>query len=199
MLLDTIEKIPICIFFVQYIYINYHNIFCGMNIVLILYSIEQCLDVFFIISRRPGKVSRRKIDWILAFLGTYPSLLVSTEPGGMHIIPSYLCVVLSLSGLFISLSAKIFLGRNFGIVAACRSVATYGPYRFVRHPMYFGYVVTNLSFLLNNFQNWNLFCFILGTSLQVMRAEVEERTLNQNAEWKEWSNHVRWKMVPFLY
>ena len=55
MLLDTIEKIPICIFFVRYIYINYHNIFCGMNIVLILYSIEQCLDVFLSFPDAPGK------------------------------------------------------------------------------------------------------------------------------------------------
>jgi protein-S-isoprenylcysteine O-methyltransferase Ste14 len=43
------------------------------------------------------------------------------------------------------------LGRSFGLLPAQRGLVVVGPYRFVRHPIYFGYLIGHIGFLLVNF------------------------------------------------
>ena len=45
---------------------------------------------------------------------------------------------------------KITLGRSFGVVPANRGVVVGGPYNFVRHPIYTGYLITHVAFLVAN-------------------------------------------------
>ena len=55
---------------------------------------------------------------------------------------------ITISGFVLQLSAKLTLRRSFGVVAANRGVKASGPYRLVRHPMYAGYALTHVGFLL---------------------------------------------------
>jgi protein-S-isoprenylcysteine O-methyltransferase Ste14 len=70
-----------------------------------------------------------------------------------------------------------FLGRNVSIIAQARAVAQHGPYRWVRHPLYTGELISSLGLALTSasaigFALWLVFC-----GLQIYRAAQEEQVL----------------------
>ncbi len=94
----------------------------------------------------------RARDWnILSVLmstgATFYFLAFSLEPG-VHLIPEWLAAPLQIAGIVIQVSAKLSLRRSFDILPANRCVVVRGPYRLIHHPMYFGYLVGDIGFLL---------------------------------------------------
>ena len=84
---------------------------------------------------------------------------------------------MQLAGLLIALASLGTLGRSFGIVAANRGVKTRGPYRLVRHPAYFGYLVAYVGYVAENPSLANLALLCLSTAFQLVRIGEEERLL----------------------
>lgn len=198
-LFEYMERIIIIIPYLCSIYSNYESIFVKFNIISIMYFLEMVLELFFTLFRSPGKISHNTIDWILAILGTYAAQIVSTHASDTHFAPVTFCFILSFIGILVSLSAKICLGRSFAIVAAVRIVKTYGPYRIIRHPMYAGYMLTSLGFLLYNFSLWNICAISSAWLVQILRIRAEEKILSTDPQWLLWSKQVRWKLLPFVY
>ncbi len=99
----------------------------------------------------------------------------------------------------LSLASFLSLGRRFGVWPALRGLATRGPYRLVRHPMYLAYVLADIGY---NLQEWNF-----GTALLVMagwasllyRIRAEERILSQHAGWSTYVALVRYRLFPGLW
>jgi len=99
----------------------------------------------------------------------------------------------------LSIASLLSLGRWFGVWPALRGLATRGPYRLVRHPMYLAYVLADIGY---NLQEWNL-----GTALMVMtgwaslfyRIHAEERILSQDAGWPTYVALVRYRLFPGLW
>jgi protein-S-isoprenylcysteine O-methyltransferase Ste14 len=100
---------------------------------------------------------------------------------------------------FLSFASILSLGRRFGVWPALRGLATRGPYRLVRHPMYLAYVLADIGY---NLQEWNF-----GTALLVMagwaslfyRIRAEERILSQDAIWSTYVASVRYRIFPGLW
>ena len=67
--------------------------------------------------------------------------------------------------------AKVVLGRSFGLLPAQRGLVTAGPYRIVRHPIYFGYLIGHIGFLLVNFSWRNAAVLALLYVAQVVRIQ----------------------------
>jgi protein-S-isoprenylcysteine O-methyltransferase Ste14 len=122
------------------------------------------------------------LDWVPGNAG-WPS-------GGM---------VLVTLGAFLSFASLISLGRRFGVRPALRGLATRGPYRLVRHPMYLAYVLSDIGW---NLQGWNF-----GTALLVMagwtslsyRMRAEERILSRDAGWSTYVALVPYRLFPGLW
>lgn len=108
-----------------------------------------------------------------------------------------LLLVLSMVWHF---SAKVVLGRSFGLLPAQRGLVTAGPYRFIRHPIYFGYLIGHIGMLLVNFSVQNALVISLLYVAQIIRIQREESILVKNdSGYAEYQQRVRWRLIPFVY
>lgn len=163
----------------------------------ILLLVSEGLVVALLLARRPTEnISRRWSDWALGTMGTFTVLMVG--PGGDP-INAAAGLMLIFVGLATHVGAKLSLWRSFGVVAANRGVKTRGLYRFVRHPMYAGYMLSHVGFLLAAPSWWNLGVYALGWALLIARIGAEERTLRQDAGYADYAGRVRWRLVPLVY
>jgi len=71
------------------------------------------------------------------------------------------------------------LRRSFSITVEVRALVTNGPYRWLRHPIYLGEVLTAGGVLVWRFSLRNLIIFIFFTLVQVLRARWEEDKLKR--------------------
>jgi protein-S-isoprenylcysteine O-methyltransferase Ste14 len=123
------------------------------------------------------------------------------DPSGTtRLVPETLGVALQLCGTLFQLSAKVTLGRSFGLLPAQRGLVTAGPYRLVRHPIYFGYLVGHLGFLLTNLSARNAAVLAVLYAAQVFRIRREEAMLAMTSpDYRRYQQRVRWRLLPFAY
>ena len=170
----------------------------GAVLNLLLLASEAMAALFVLFRRRSDAISDRGADWVLGFAGTLAPLL-AIAPSGEPIVATALCGVLMLLGFTIQLWAKLTLRRSYGVVAANRGVKVGGPYRLVRHPMYAGYVMTHIGFLLSGPNLWNGFVYTLALTLFALRIHAEERVLRADEAYRAMASRVRWRLLPFVY
>ena len=150
--------------------------------------------LLLVFRRESRRLSRHPWDWIVALGGSFTVLLV--RPATTAIAPEFVGVALQLAGTVFEIYAKIFLGRSFGIVAADRGIVVGGPYRIVRHPIYLGYFVTHVGFLLANWSPRNLALYIVVYFFQISRILSEERILTEDDVYREYCGRVRYPADP---
>lgn len=144
-----------------------------------------------------------KRDWtplalIFSLGGTFYFLGVRLSPG-TQLIPEAAGAALQLFGIFWELFAKVSLRRSFGILPANRGVVSRGAYRFIRHPMYLGYFVTDLGFLLVNFGVQNMLVYGCQFALQIGRIVREERLLSDDESYRAYRRKVRFRVIPGVF
>ena len=99
----------------------------------------------------------------------------------------------------LSLASLLTLGRRFGVRPALRGLATTGPYRLVRHPIYLAYLFADIGY---NLQEWNIGTALLvaaGWISLLYRIHAEERILARHADWPAYVARVRYRLVPGLW
>jgi protein-S-isoprenylcysteine O-methyltransferase Ste14 len=153
--------------------------------------------LFMILRRRPLAVTTRPRDWLVAMAALTLPMLVA--PGGTALVPPLAGVALVFGGLGLSIWATLCLGRSFGLAAANRGVVQGGPYRLLRHPIYAGYLVSDLGFLLMNPTGRNLGLYALALALSLARINAEERLLAADPAYIAFAARVRHRLVPGLY
>ena len=98
-----------------------------------------------------------------------------------------------------SLVTLLTLGKLFGVRPAVRGLATGGPYRFVRHPMYLSYILADIGY---NLEEWNfvtLLLVLVGWAALIYRIYAEERVLSQHSGWQSYAASVRSRLFPGLW
>jgi protein-S-isoprenylcysteine O-methyltransferase Ste14 len=114
---------------------------------------------------------------VVATLTPFVFPLLGTVTGGAG--RSYVADVLVLAGTAWGLWSLRHLGRNLSVFAQARELADHGPYRWIRHPLYTGEVVSALGLAIAvgtavAFAAWLALC-----TLQVYRVLREEQVLLQ--------------------
>jgi protein-S-isoprenylcysteine O-methyltransferase Ste14 len=169
------------------------------RIALLCLLLSETLSlVFILISRVP-----RRRDWhllsVLAGIYVYSySPLLDTTPG-LSIAPQSIAGGIGAFGFLLMIWAKLSLGRSFGILPAQRKLVFRGPYAFIRHPMYAGYTMISVMYLLSDYKHRN--ALVLGTLLicQLYRIMREERLLRLDPDYVAYCERVRFRFIPFVY
>jgi protein-S-isoprenylcysteine O-methyltransferase Ste14 len=107
--------------------------------------------------------------------------------------------LISGMGLLLVVIGKVSLGRSFGLTPANRGVVSTGVYRFVRHPIYMGYLITHIGFVIANPLSWNLVILAAADVALMFRAVREEQTLALDPEYRAYMERVHWRVIPRVF
>ena len=165
---------------------------------LLTLSFGTC-GVLLLFSRRPRHGPNTVAEVVVPFAATFSSLAFDPHvrlPAWMvtPLIPddwkpllASAGVAVSLAGLTWSVYALCWLGRSMGIVVSVREVVLAGPYRWVRHPIYLGYLVVMLGMFMVSWTPRMGLVVAGGVALLVWRARMEERLLRAHSPaYREW-------------
>jgi protein-S-isoprenylcysteine O-methyltransferase Ste14 len=165
----------------------------------LLLLVSELLVVVMTVRRRSAVVMDRSVRArILTTLSMIGPLLLAPADA-VAVAPGTLTVPMSVVGLAIVIVGKMSLGRSFGLIPANRGVVSSGLYRLVRHPIYMGYLVTHVAFVLSNPSGWNAVVLLVGDIALLARALCEERTLGADPLYRAYQQSVRWRVCPGLF
>lgn len=198
--LDLLEKYVFAAFFAFFAWRMVEAYAVTGSLVTILYMVDQLVVMVFILLRRPPKeLSLRVDDWAVGLAGTLLAVLIGPPDVAAALAPEWVVLTLLMAGFAIHFWAKLELRRSFGVVAANRGVKATGPYRLVRHPMYLGYVVSQVGLLLAGPTLAN--GVIVGALwiLYVGRILAEERLLKRDPDYAALCERTRWRLLPGVF
>ena len=166
---------------------------------LLLFT-ETSVLVFVLLRRPTDAISMRFGDWLLAITATAaPMMIVPVQiPGAMVPLES-IALGLVATGNVVQLAGKLFLRRSFGVAPANRGIKTGGMYRFVRHPIYAGYLMIHLGLLMMMPSLTNFMLYAIGWWAQILRLLAEERLLSEDPEYRAFMTKTRWRLVPGVF
>jgi protein-S-isoprenylcysteine O-methyltransferase Ste14 len=159
--------------------------------------LESWMAGLFLLRRQPLAVSGTPLAWLAAPLGSFGMLMA--RPGGTGGISHAISEPIQLFGVGVALVSLWTLGRSFGLVAANRGIRMGGPYRLVRHPIYFGYLFTNIGYVLESPTSWNIGLVCATLLGQLIRIREEERVLGQDDTYRRYMTRVRSRLIPFVF
>lgn len=138
------------------------------------------LIVALFLARR--QVVGRRSDWrgaLVALTATFLLNLVGLLPVAQEVSTGALLAssVMVVGGTAVTIAGLAALGRCFGILPEVRGLVTRGPYRWVRHPVYLGELVSGVGLLVAKPQPAMVALYALFVVLQYTRTLIEERAL----------------------
>jgi protein-S-isoprenylcysteine O-methyltransferase Ste14 len=166
-----------------------------------LWVVETLIFVFFLVSYAiridPLERSRGFREIVVPLIGgvlpfalllTPPSQWISSNPYRVHAVLYWMTAASSLT-----LWALWTLRRSFSITVEARALVTHGPYRWVRHPIYLGEMLTAGGVLVWRFSLQNAAIFIIFVQIQILRGRWEEGKLIRTfPEYKDYAAQNRW-------
>lgn len=134
-------------------------------------------------------------------------LFMALDYAHWHLLPALerpllqgIGLVLGIIGVIWQTWADIWLGRHFVNDSTIRKVMIDGPFRYVRHPRYAGFLLRKLawSLLLASVIGWAL--FLLWLLLVLRRMDREEAHLNElfGSEYELYARRTA-RLVPRIY
>ena len=161
-----------------------------MTVVFVL-----CIMLFLVIRSFPKEVSSSPFEWVVAFLGTI--MAGSFVPAGEHRV--LIGELVQGLGLLITMVGLFSLNRSFAIVPANRGIKTHGLYRFVRHPLYMGYLISDVGLIINQFLVWNLIVAGFAATFFVLRIRFEEELLTRDPAYQHYCQQTRYRLIPGIW
>jgi protein-S-isoprenylcysteine O-methyltransferase Ste14 len=197
--LDWIERLLVLSFYLWLVARLLGNYWTNGGLAnLLMLPSEGLVVLFLLLRRRARQISTHPGEWLLALICTCSPMLIRPETAHA-LVPAQVGATVVLMGMVIQILAKLALGTSLGCVPAHRGLKLNGPYRFIRHPMYAGYALGHIGFLLMNPTLWNLILYLGCESLMILRVLAEERLLSADPRYREYRAEVRYRLVPGLF
>ena len=160
-------------------------------------TVYLLMALAFLALRKSARTfTTKKADYLYTILGFSSPLLFQPSPYGG---PVFVGASLEVSGLALVATAFLSLNRSFGLAPQNRGIKTGGVYKFVRHPMYLGYILAEAGYILDNFSDFNLFVLAVSVLFLLLRLRAEEQLLGQDPAYRKYSRKTPWKLLPLLF
>jgi protein-S-isoprenylcysteine O-methyltransferase Ste14 len=118
---------------------------------------------------------------VVSFLLPYLPIFHFLNSGPVNPVGSSIGVILCVAGMAFLVWARQTLGRNWSQTVAAKKepeLVTSGPYRYIRHPMYFGGLIAAIGSAIVCGDGWIFLTVILG-SLFLWRVGAEDKLMAQ--------------------
>lgn len=187
-------------------------ILISANIVILLINI-YVLPAEVIEERGRKKENVKKWDRVLTSISIIPVFGIYAVAGldyrfywsidldsSIHVIGLLFYFLGSMLTTWAMVSNKFFSTMVRLQTERGHQVATGGPYRFVRHPGYVGFLITDLMVPLVLGSLYGLLVSAIVVALQIIRTYLEDKTLHAELDgYAEYSKKVRYKLLPYIW
>ena len=161
--------------------------------------------VLYLTRPRPRAHDGRAVARVAAFTGTFMQLLVGTFLGagpvlyGLPLFVGDISIVVSIASFSGALWSLAYLRRNLSIIPEARRLATGGPYRIVRHPLYLFEIMAAIGALAAAPGLISSLSLVAFAGMQLVRAGYEERLLARTfPEYADYARRTR-RLIPFVW
>jgi protein-S-isoprenylcysteine O-methyltransferase Ste14 len=178
-----------------------------MIVTAILAFVNASVGFLLLIRKKPLQKPKGFLEIFIPTVSTYFWITYNAIPYipkelNFYLVPMKALLFFSFSGSLIVLAGCIIsaiavfnLRRSFSVIIQVRSIVKHGLYRYVRHPMYFGYVVTAIGLSMTSPQFFFVFLTSIHVILLFFRAYLEENKLA--AYSKKYRKYM--ENTPFLF
>jgi protein-S-isoprenylcysteine O-methyltransferase Ste14 len=151
--------------------------------------------------RVPPKAALVTFNSIVAttFMMVTPLLMKAQPHLGASRVITDCGIAVEFLGMIISEGARIYLGRRFGLLPANRGVVSTGPFRIVRHPIYLGWFILSIGFVMAYPTALNLSLLIITLPFMMWRIDLEEQLLRQDPAYLAYCGSTRYRVLPLVY
>jgi protein-S-isoprenylcysteine O-methyltransferase Ste14 len=105
-------------------------------------------------------------------------------------------LLFELFGITLTQVARVYMGRSFGVLPANRGIVSQGPFSWVRHPIYLGWMALSMGYVMCYPSTRNILLVAATLPFMVWRIEQEERHLGEDPEYRNYQGHVRFRLFP---
>lgn len=105
-------------------------------------------------------------------------------------------LIFELFGVVLTQVARVYMGRSFGILPANRGIVSKGPFRWVRHPIYFGWLVLSIGYAMSYVNPRNIILIVATLPFMVWRIDQEEAHLSADPEYRRYMGRVPYRLWP---
>lgn len=175
--------------------------------IAVLYAAFSIAPVFiYLVHARPRAKDERPLIRMIAIVDTFVLIFLgAVVPRGIPFFqPSIALKLAAASGILVAsvvqLWALLILRSGFSLTPEARTVATSGPYRIIRHPLYFSEALFEICLLLSNPILLLVICEALVIILAVVRIRAEEQLLSTTfPAYKAFMKRTRYRLIPFVW
>lgn len=194
---NAIVNTALAILFLLFALAHFQQLMAAPRLSLVLLvSVETILVVLFLARKAADQTLHSWQAWIATAAGTLSPLLLRPTPIVEDLLVGQ---ILQSVGVALQITAVLSLNRSMGLLPAHRGVKTSGIYRIIRHPLYAGYAIVLIGYLINNWSTYNAAVIAGGMAFQILRIRYEELLLCGYPEYVRFVAKTRWRLVPYVW
>jgi len=171
----------------------------GTGVANLIWAVGAALMGVLSLVRIPPNAAMVNLRSILAVAGmTLVPAQIRPTVASVGILASC-AVILELFGVVLSQVGRLYMGRSFGLLPANRGVITTGPFRLVRHPIYLGWFILTVGYVMAYPNVLNALAVICTLPFMMWRIDLEEKLLCEDPSYRAYAERVRYRLIPWLF